>query len=99
MKGPAPTGLLLKSAAPCFWMAVGEPMKAMSTTACGNTEFFDFNVIFSVWASTTSIVLMRLAWAARDALLLGSFSRSQLNFTASALYGVPSLNLMLAFSL
>src|SRR3954468_22451095 len=76
-------------------MALGDAMYGIRVRFCGKTAFLDFNVIFNVVGFTTSIDCMRLAWAAREAAFLGSCSRSQLNFTAAASYGVPSVNFTL----
>src|SRR5581483_9918056 len=71
------------------------------TTDCGNTALAFLSVIFSVWASMTSICWICLAWLAAPGtgVVLGSAMRTQLNFTAAASYGVPSVNLMLGLIL
>src|SRR4051794_25554268 len=97
MNGPAPTGLAA-NAFGSFWMAVGDPMKPMGTSEFGNTPLLAFNVIFSVVASTTSMVAIVDVKAAFCALVAGSAMRRKLNFTAAASYGVLSVNLMLGRS-
>src|SRR4051794_3800756 len=95
MNGPAPTRLASPPyLLPWAWMAAGEAMKGMNVTAIGNWPFFALSVILSVVASVASIDAIRLAWAARLAALTGSWIRCQLNLTAAASYGVPSVNLM-----
>src|SRR3954471_9474211 len=71
VNGPAPTGSLLKLL-PLAARAVGDATYGLRATLCGNTPCLALSVIFSVWASTTSIAEMLLATAARLALLAGS---------------------------
>src|SRR5215471_15172775 len=75
-------------------MAVGDAMNGIVAAACGNRAFFAFSVMRSVCESTTSMVLMSWADTARMPLLAGSAMRAQVNLTAAASYGVPSVNLM-----
>src|ERR1019366_223388 len=96
-KGPAPIGALLKFA-PSEVIAAGEPTKGNRASSEGKTAFFTFRAIFNVAESITSMVAIRLASDARDAVFLGSWRRRMLNFTAAASYGVPSLNLMFGFN-
>src|SRR3954468_9568048 len=99
MKGPPPTGSLLKRSLPSAWIAVGEPMNGMSVTAPGNSAFLAFSVNFKVTGSTTSYDPIWPASEDRGDALAGSAMRSQLNFTAAASQLVPSLNFMLGWSL
>src|SRR4051794_6732529 len=80
-------------------MAVGEAMYGMKVMATGNTAFLAFSTIESVRGSTTVMLPIRLACVALGDAIAGSCWRCQLNFTAAASYGVPSVNLMFGRSL
>src|SRR4051812_6604389 len=92
-KGPAPTGLDAKPL-PLACMAVGEPMAArLRAMARGNCPNGAVSVILSVRGSTTSSALITDAAPRFGDPVAGSRIRCQLNFTALASYGVPSVKL------
>lgn len=90
--GPAPTGFFPKPFESAF-IAVGEPTYASSSaTTWSNDRSGAASWIVRRVGSTTVRVTPLSVWACRDSRV-GSASRSQLNFTAAASSGVPSLNL------
>src|SRR5436190_14062790 len=97
--GPPPTGSLLNLSLPCCCSAVGDPMNGISVTAPGNRAFLALRVIFSVTASSGSMLAICWARPDRGDALAGSWMRSQLNFTAAASQAVPSVNFMFGWSL
>src|SRR5262249_55566712 len=80
--------------------AVGDPMNARLRAMTRSNCALDFaRTIWSVLASTGVIEAMALTESACGDASFGSTWRSQLNFTASASNGVPSVNLRRSRSL
>src|SRR5262249_11142182 len=93
-KGPAPTGEL-GNVAPALAAAVGETIQFSppnELTSCGNCAFFCCKSKLSVRSSgAIMLVICWATWRVPEPSC-GSVSRVQLNCTAAALKGVPSLN-------